>query len=63
MAIKIKRCVKKYNRGISKVISPEQTYRKVLKRIKKIEPKIFVSFREIKSRSGIPQYFIRGTDY
>lgn len=63
MGVKIHKCLKKYNRGISKVIPPAETLKIILKKIKKLEPEILDSYYEIKAKTSIPQYFVRGTDY
>jgi ribosomal protein S12 methylthiotransferase accessory factor len=61
--MKIKKSVKKYNRGISKVIPPGKTLQIILKKINKLKPGILGSQIEIETTTKIPQYVIKGTDY
>lgn len=59
----IRKSVKKYDRGISKTISPSKTLQTVLKRVRKLEPGILDSYREIETNTKIPQYMVMGTDH
>lgn len=63
MSTKIRKRVKKYNRGISKAIPPSKTLQIILKKINKLEPGILDRYYEVKANTKIPQYIVRGTDY
>ena len=63
MSVKIKKSIKKYNRGINKIIPPRETLQVIFKKINKLEPEILDSYSEIIAKSKIPQYFVRGTEY
>jgi len=60
--MKIKDCAKGYNRGISKVFSPERTFRSVLRKIKSMDPPILKSYFEVLRPGKIPQYAFIGTE-
>jgi ribosomal protein S12 methylthiotransferase accessory factor len=61
--MKIKDCIKGYKQGISKVISPEQTCKVVLRKIQNVSPRILKGYFEVQRPSKIPQYRVIGTDY
>jgi ribosomal protein S12 methylthiotransferase accessory factor len=63
MADKIGKCVKKYQRGINKVVAPQKTLKRVLKKIQNNKPKILDSYFQVPISSGIPQFMVMGTDY
>ena len=63
MEIKLKDCIKGFDREISKVIPPEQTCRIVLAKLRKIDPPLLKTYYEVRRPSKIPQYRITGTDY
>ncbi len=63
MSMKIRKSIKKYNRGISKAIPPSKTLQIILKKISKLEPGILDTYYEVKANTKIPQYIVKGTDY
>jgi ribosomal protein S12 methylthiotransferase accessory factor len=63
MSTKIRKNIKKYNRGISKAIPPSKTLQIIFKKINKLDPRILDTYSEIKSKAKIPQYIVMGTDY
>ena len=63
MSTKIRKSVKKYNRGISKAIPPSDTLQIIFKKINKLNPGILDRYYEVKANTKIPQYIVRGTDH
>jgi ribosomal protein S12 methylthiotransferase accessory factor len=54
----------KYNRsGINKVVSPGETLLLVKRKLKEHTPKILDRYVEVRKNTGIPQYYIKGTEY
>ena len=63
MSTKIRKSIKKYNRGISKAIPPSDTFQIIFKKINKLKPGILDRYYEVKANTKIPQYIVRGTDH
>jgi ribosomal protein S12 methylthiotransferase accessory factor len=61
--MKIKDCIKGFNRGISKVLPPEQTFKVVLRKLKNMDSPILKGYFKVLQPSKIPQYAFIGTDY
>jgi len=59
--MKIKQSWQRYHRVISKVTLPEQTIRNVIDKLKHFHPPILDDWHEIKRKTHIPQYIIKGT--
>ncbi len=60
---KIKNCIKRFNQGMNKVVSPNETYQTALHKIRLLEEPILQKHYEVKKPSKIPQYRFMGTDY
>lgn len=61
--MKINNCFKNFHSGISKVISPQQTCAIVLKKFRTHKPLIVDRYFEVKRPTGIPQYYIEGSEH